>query len=248
MDTSPAFQRLVVTRLARVRRLLDQGRRDPQQVVPPLRRSFAEALAGWSEEFTNHWRAIQAAEEAGQHGLSRSGPDQYSKYVARSIAATYLLAELGDHQSLPLMLKCYQMHVFGEPAPSMYAPVPPALTLYAMHRLVLSFPEEQLTDEARLVREDYLQLAECLPPPEVITVTRNWAAYYDESDPRVTVFDPKGRVLSGEPTMEMVVHAYVFTDGEEISNPEGRVSDRADALFRELRRFVETSYAGANRP
>lgn len=249
-DMSAAFQRLVVVRLARVRKLLDEGRADPKRVVSPLQFSFEEALAGWPKAAANRRRRWEALEKKGG-AFNLSEPDQFSKYQVRSLAATYLLAELGDHQSLPLMLKCYKMHddyLKSPPAVFAYAPVPPALTLYAMHRLISSFPEEQLNAEARQVRENYLQLAKCLPPPEKETVTKSWSANYDESDPRIRIFDPKGKVLQGEAKMEMAVYPYQFTDGTKISDVEGKVSERAELLFKELGRFVEAAYPGAKFP
>lgn len=237
VNTSPAFQRLVVTRLGRVRRVLAEGRVNPQWVVPHLRRALEKALSVWPEAFRGHMRALEAA----KGGLSSHEPNQFDKCTMQALAGTYLLAELGDHESLPLILKGYKIHDYRK----MYAPVPPALTLYAMHRLVLSFPEEQLNAEARRIRDGYLQLAECLPPPHEINVTKSWYANYDESDPRITILDPERKVLLREPTMQMTVYPYRFTDGEKISHSDGiihPVSERAKLLFAELERFVKLVY------
>ncbi len=239
MNTSPAFQRLVVPRLARVRRVLAEGRVNPQWVVPHLRRALEKALSVWPEAFRDRMRALEAAK-----GLSNHEPDQFDKCTMRALAGTYLLAELGDHESLPLILKGYTIHDYRK----MYAPVPPALTLYAMHRLVLSFPEEQLNAEARRIRDGYLQLAECLPPPHEINVTKSWYANYDESDPRIAILDPERKVLLREPTMQMTVYPYRFPDGMKISDTEGKVSERAKLLFEKLERFVKVVYPDANLP
>ena len=162
--------------------------------------------------------------------------------MVRANAATYLLAELGDHESLPLLLKGYEIHGYPYSATEIYAPVPPALTLYAMHRLVQSFPEQKLNAEARALRNNYLEQAKCLGAPESIIVTKSWYSKYDESDPRIAILDRERRVLRDEPTMSMVIYPHRFTDGELVSNSEGKVSERAKLLFAELQRFVEAQY------
>lgn len=237
MNTKPGFQSLVVTRLARVRKALAQGRVNPQRVVPYLKLALEKSLAGWPEAFRDYQRELNTS--TGRRGGHE--PDQFHKYLAQALGASYLLAELGDHESLPLILKGYKIH----DSRWMYAPVPPALTLYAMHRLMLSFPEDQLDSEQREIRDHYLKLAECLPPPREITVTNSWYANYDESDPRIAIVDPQKKVLLREPTMQMAVYPHKFIDGEKVSDSDGRthpVSERAKLLFAELERFVKVVY------
>lgn len=231
----PAFQSLAVTRLARVRRVLAVGRDDPSRMVPHLRKAYEDSLILWPKAYWDMQRLLDAGEK--QRGLY-----QFDKCIVHSVAATYLLAELEDHESLPLLLKGYEIHGYPSSTTKIRAPVPPALTLYAMHRLVQSFPEEQLNAEARAVRDNYLEQAKCLRPPRDIIVTKSWYAKYDESDPRIAVLDREGKVLRDEPTMSMVVYPYRFTDGEPVSNADGKVFERAKMLFAELEKFIEAQY------
>lgn len=240
MNTSPAFQSLVVTRMARVRRILSEGRNDPKLVVPHLRKVYEDALTRWPKAIRDKLRALHAGRQPPRDPGNE--PDLGTKYETRAIAATYLLAELGDHESLPLLFKGYEIHGYPYSATEIYAPVPPAITLYAMHRLVQSFPEEKLNAEARNVRFNYLEQAKCLPPPRDILVTKSWYARYDESDPRIAVLDREKKVLRDEPTMSMVVYPHRFTDGKRISTSDGKVSERAKLLFTELEKFIKAQY------
>jgi hypothetical protein len=231
---SPDFVTQVVTRFARVRRLFAEGREDPQAVVPGLRRLFREALADWPAA----WEEFQARFKNGVAELTE--PDRYLKAEKRSLAATYILAEFGDHQALPLMLECYRIHDPGR----IMSPVAPGFTLYAMHRLVGSYPEEELSPEAWELREEYLRAAKVLPEAKEITVT-TWDAKYHESDPRLTVFGVKEIVASREPTMTMPLYPWRFTDGTATSDFNGQVSPKAKELFQHLERFVESVFPEA---
>jgi hypothetical protein len=104
-----------------------------------------------------------------------------------------------------------------------------------------SFPEEMLKTETRQIRDNYFEIAKCLPEPKILTVTKNWASTYDETDPRIQVLDPTRIVLTSEPRMEMLLYPYRFKDGERISDSDG-VSERGKKLFRELEMFVTVQF------
>jgi hypothetical protein len=106
-----------------------------------------------------------------------------------------------------------------------------------MHRLVSRYPEDELSDEGRRLRAEYLEAAAVMAPPKTVTVTR-WNADYDESDPRIQTMDPKGTVLKHQPGMEMVVYPGCFRDGSYMSDENGRIYDQANELFAILERFV----------
>ncbi len=242
---STPFNILVVTRLARVRRLLEEGRSHPEGIIPPLRRAFRESLDGFAEARREMMRVANEKRRLWKQGIRTPGKsefDEYYKLRARVLAATYVLTELGDHEALPMMVESYRIGYTG-----ISPPVPGGMTLYAMHRLVSSYPESELNAEARRLREEYLEAAKCLPPPREKTVTR-WNARYDESDPRVMIMDPKGVVLRKEPTMTLPVYPHRFTDRSLIASGMGRVYTRGEELFRQLERFVAAAFPRAEVP
>ena len=110
-----------------------------------------------------------------------------------------------------------------------------------MHRLVSSFPESRLSPNGRRLRQEYLsQALRILPPPRSVTVAA-WHADYDESDPRIVMFDPDRHVLRGQPTMKMAVYPFKFKDGSEIADVyEWDVLGKR--LFQLLEQFVEGVY------
>jgi len=150
----------VVTRLVRVRKLLEAGRRDRERVISILRPLFAEALEGYYEALAAERRKAKAA-----GGLFMEGTEELSMrevFAFRSLGATYILTELGDHESLPLLRQCYKMH--REYPGTKRSPVPQAMTLYAMSRLVSSYPEERLSAKARGLKEECVRASSILRP------------------------------------------------------------------------------------
>jgi hypothetical protein len=225
------LQMLVLTRLTRVRWLLELGRSDPCSVIPPLREAFRKAMIRFPEAHSEMVKFMVAGGGAGF-------PDEaYEIPRMQNIAGTYLLAELGDHDSLPILADSFRMSLN-----EMYYWVPSGTTLYAMHRLVLTYPESRLSEEARRLRQEYLDSAtKVLPPPREIQVTA-WNANYEESDPRISIMDPKRRVLTGQPRMTIPVYPWTFTDGTRISEFGGHTSEKAKELFGRLESFVNAAY------
>lgn len=226
-DVCTQSQVTVVTRLFRVRRLLAVGREDTEKVVPVLMRLTTEALDGWPQAHAVLWEKLGAP-----GGAKVSDSEPALQYTGRVRGSMYILAELGHHDALPLFLRtCRQ----GPPL-CRRPPVPPGYTLYAMHRLVSSYPESKLSAEARKLRQEYLQSAECLPEPREITVTR-WNAGYSESDPRIVVYDAEP-VLDRQPTMNLPIYPHYFTDHVLFDVD----TERANALLDKLEAFVRAAY------
>ena len=163
------------------------------------------------------------------------------------MAATYVLAELKDFESLPLLVDSYKaqdewIHKY-RPYPCLQVPVPPTISLYAMHRLVSAYPPERMTPEARGLHEAYMNWAnENLAPPIQFRGTA-WDATHDASDPMIRVADPKGVLLRGQRNMELVAYPHEFADGERIEGTtEPNVKERGRIWFDHMERFVEAAF------
>lgn len=236
-DSSEAcaeFQKRVVVRLMRVRKVLAYGREHPEEVVPTLRQLLRDSLLAWPatyEKRQQDWAdGIRTYEK----------PDAYLRSQKTCLAAAYILAELGDYQALPLLAHQYHIH-HPWPPPIIRAPVPPAITFYAMHRLASSHPRGALSSEAAQALDQYLAATECLPPPEETTVTV-WSADYSESDPRLLITRKKKEVLQGQSVMTMPVYPTQFKDGSDMQDSNGKTSKELDALFSKLDAFVRLAY------
>lgn len=134
---------------------------------------------------------------------------------------TYLLGELNNHNSLKFILEGYKkqrnwIEEYG--VGKMATPVPTPMTLYAMHRLAVTLPENKMDLQALAVRNAYLEWANrYVPEPEFIKVTA-WNADYDESDPYRRIVDPEGIVLTGQPSIHMPRYPCRLKDGTYFFN------------------------------
>ncbi|HUT28659.1 MAG TPA: hypothetical protein VMX13_02620 [Sedimentisphaerales bacterium] len=237
-ETCAEFQSRVVVRLMRVRRVLAYGRQHPEEVIPLLRKAFRESLVGWAAAF-------EKRQQDYANGINTYGePDVYARDQKSCLAATYILAELGDHQALPLLAHQYRIH-HPWPPPVFRAPVPPAMTLYAMHRLASSHPRDSLSPEAAQALEEYLTMAKCLSTSEEITATV-WDASYSESDPRLSISGKQQEVLQGQGTMTLARYPNQFTDGSDMQDSNGIKSQRLDLLFAKLDAFISLTYPNPN--
>lgn len=242
---SPEFANQLVIRLARVRRLLEEGRRNPEAVIGPLREAFEENLDRYPE-----------AERELLELLDR-GPvvdrGESSAHVARVtvLVATYVLSELGDQRALPLMLKAYKHHeqysdVKGLKRPPKQAPAAPATLLYGMHRLIAAAPEQDSNPEAREARTAYLTAASAvLPDVQTLEVT-SWNAQYDSFDPRIQAMKPlqgsSEAILQGQPTEEVVLWPWKDKAGTSLSDFNGTISPAAHDLLDKAERYIRLAF------
>ena len=237
MNMDPVGQAEIVVHLMRVRRLLEAGREAPEKVVPALRPLFADAVERWPaarDRMLEKW-----SKEDGM--LFPDDQDDWLQCEGRIRGATYLLAELSDYDSLPILVRAFKQNEFPN---GRRGALPPANTFYAIHRLVCSCPEERLSPRALRLRSEYLKVAKCVPEPHELTVTR-WSAQYAEDEPRIVIMDPQRRVLRHQPKMKMVIYPFQFTDGELISTSNGVIHERTWALFTRLEAFVRAVYPDA---
>ncbi len=226
------FDTLSVTRYARVRRILAKGRENPQLVVTQLWQQLHDSLEGWED-------ACRGREENYRNGVrTYSEPDAYIRAKSHCLTATYLLAELGYCDALPLLAKQYRGDFYPD---NKQPPVMPAMTLYAMHRLVSSYPEYSLSRGAKLILDEYLKAADCLPPPRKVKVTA-WDATYSESDPLIVATGQAGRGLAREKTMDLYVYPTEFTDGTNMHRSIWGKSERMNELFNKIEEFIDIVY------
>ena len=242
-ESNADYHSWVVPRVTRVRRLLEEGRAHPEEVVPVLRDVLGQAIDGWRAAWSEHARRLR---EEGSY--TSEDTDIYEQCKWRVRACTYLLAELDDYASLPLLARAYTLHKRemgpeGIPVGQM-GPCAPGNLLPMMHKLISQYPEGRLSGEARGLRNRYMEAARDVMfdvPYAPIRVLK-WSALYAEADPRLVVFDPEGRSIASEPTTTMTVYPAKFKDGEWISDVMGVTSDRAVSLYNGMVLFINAAY------
>jgi hypothetical protein len=241
-----------VVRMFRVRRLFEEGARSPEQVLPLLRQTYKEALDAWPSARADHLEAAgQAFRERG--GFTLSEPDAYNIANAKAVAMTYLLAELKDYDALPVLVEGYRLQArwMDELPPDAFTlvPVPTTMTLYAIHRLVRGMKPEGMSPAARTARQVYMDWAEKnLAEPTTLKGTA-WNSLYDESDPYLRIIDREGKVLAGEPSIELPVYPDTWKDGtfldgeDELGPVPMEIRDREKEWAKLLLTFAEATYS-----
>lgn len=223
MRGQPQSEARVLPLLFRVRRILEMGRKDPAPVVTALQRTFRRNLAEWP---AIHRAALKTHEQYANRAMFGDLP---KSILARNLArmqaavATYVLAELGSHASLPLLLEGYEKQVKWIDAIPVekyrwtpQCPVPPPLTLYAMHRLISTLPKSRIPASAAAEYDRYAAWsAKNLQKPFRFMGSRP-SASYDESDPRIRIMDPRGLLLDDQPKMELYTWPMQWTDGTDM--------------------------------
>lgn len=239
-ESNADYHSWVVPRVTRVRRLLEEGRAHPEEVVPVLREVLERSIEGWPAAWSEHARHLR---EEGSYKLADT--DAYMQCKWRVRACTYLLTELDDCDSLPLLARAYRLHKRQKVPKGITAgqmgPCAPGNLLPMMHKLISQYPEAGLSAEAGALRRRYIEKARDVMfdvPYAPIRVLR-WSALYEESDPRLVVFDPKGKSIASEPTTTMTV--YLWRSGP-INDAMGYISQAHTSLYDAMVPFINAAY------
>ena len=246
-DPQSAMRRLVHWPV--FRRLLEAGRKDRESITPILRTMLRKAVADWPDA---HQERAELWEKS-PNGFTLSGWTDYERVSVRALVATYLLAELGDHEFLPLLLDLHKRQTtwFAEFRCGSYDDrvlVPPTILLYAMHRLVISLPEDQLNQAARDLRQEYQRWAS-----KNLRRPFYWNGTKWDSAPEPSILESGQRPLiaevRGEPNIVLYAYPSRFKDGTTLR--DGELSTQFTAIgiewVREISRFVEVAYASNSR-
>jgi hypothetical protein len=223
------YWRLLAARLSRIRKILQQATDRPEQIVPVLMEKLENSADGF-EEIQIAWRH-EVAVSKGHLSLRR--PNEAMKRQVYASAATYLLAELGAREALPVMSKIYG-------SKDRFLPVSRLFLLYAMHLLAAEHPRDGLSADASRALDQYLDAAkDLLAKPEIIEVPA-WNALYDETDFRYKIL--RRNIIKDQPKISIRVYPESLKDYEDGLHPMLPVSEQIDALHSHLAKFIELAY------
>jgi hypothetical protein len=237
-------------RLRRVRRLLEIGAEDPALVTPLLRTTLMDVLEQWLP-------IVQEKMHPTKPARNQSEPDEWDKLTIRAIAATYLLGELKDYDALPLLNHAFLMQQGWVKTIERWgadqAPVPPAMSLYAMHRLIVQIPPDRILPQAAAARADYMIYA-AQNIPDAIVFKKSAA----NSDGGITYRElPPGAPVEERPftfhppppgpyRTDLVRYpVMLFRDGGEIQTESSLsqvLSDRAWDWHARMAAFIELNF------
>ncbi len=161
------FQAICVTRLTRVRKILALGRSQPETVIPLLREKLLYAIDGFQQARKAFDDMVKRSGGRWAEGTwAQSEPSELTKRQTWAAAAVYLLTELGDYESLPILTRMYQeMEGPINPAPYDYA-------VYAMYQLLKVHPRKGLNQQQLGAFEECLSTGKDLASPNTTTLLR----------------------------------------------------------------------------
>ena len=227
----------------RVRRLWEIGPTHPEMLTRAMHTALRDALAQWPVAFKDELALYDRA----TRGVCKDKPTLHDKIRMQATVATYLLAEYGGPQALPWIYESYvQQKRWIDAIPvDKYrwipqAPVPPPISLCAMHRLIAAYPSDDLSPQGQKARTDYVTWAgDHIPDPEIRQVV-SASSPIDDSDPMTRLMDPKGRVLEDAKKMPLPVYPTRFKDGGWMQKyPEAPyLTKRSEDWFNRLKAVI----------
>jgi len=201
-----------VSHLFRVRRLLALESKSPGALTDVMTKTYTKALDAWPAAYRD-W----TGRCYGNLAERRYEPLDVEKAEIQATVATYLLGESASPAALGALLDGYHRQETWvstwKRALRAQCPVPPAFTLYAMHRLVSAIPEGSLRPAARSAQGAYLSWAKDHIPSAAQARVSAWNAAYDESDMFRRTADPGNVLLRNQPKMVMRLYPRGFKDG-----------------------------------
>lgn len=199
---------VVVPRLARVRKILQELQEVPHKPSAKLKKMLVEAADGFEQLTKDVTRQAQEY-------LSKKSPsspvvkrDIERKKVMEAHVATYLLAEWSCCDALPIMVRVYDQE--GR------LPVPRLYLFYAMHLLATSHPQDSLSPDSKAALDKYLQATkDHVPAPHVFEFA-TWDSPNDELDLRRSLLrkDRAGANKKG-PTIRIRQYPVWFREYED---------------------------------
>jgi hypothetical protein len=225
MEGAYAHSRLYFPRLNRVKRILEQRAVDPAA----LEKALKDKLTWATKEFPKARRAeLEKLRESPIHAKEPSEADSCVTYGG---ACTYLFSEMRVQSALPLMLKIMER--------KSSVPVNRLFLFYAMHRLVVTHPNEHLSPDATQAQAAYLKSVTWLPPPERVSVA-SALALVDEGDLRHQLLGLDVGV-GREPHLEIEIFPALPMIEEDPRYGNSKVPQLKEPLAL-LKGFIERAY------
>jgi hypothetical protein len=222
----------MVCKMTRVRKLLDEARKNPELISSFLQ----EQLSTIAQEFPSIYEEYMQLlnNDAETTKLTFKELPEVDKQRLLSTTAIYVLSEINAYDSLPIMARLSTQRIQRSSDFAGNSQVNPKFLLYSMHRLIKQFPEGQLSGEAQRARTKYLSIAERIgiPDPKKIKVP-TWEAPYQEDDIRKvlpgTMFYAKD-----QPVIELTEYP-----------PLNKLSrQKVEHLLKNAKAFVDVAFPG----
>ncbi len=209
---------VIVSRMTRVRKLLEDARKNPAEVAAFLQKQITELVKDYPQQYTEF---LQNLDAAGPEGLRSKELSDHHKTRLLCTSAVYVLSQIGDTDSLETLAWLSEQ---GEAGKKNSWPVNPKFLFYAMHNIVQKSPGASLSGNSY----EYLEKTSALDIPDAKKIkVPSWNAFYHEGDFRRML--PGSRIdLSLQPTIEL----EIFPQLEHLN------AKTAESLLTDLRQLV----------
>lgn len=235
---------LSITKMARVRRIIQEFGAKPATVIPKLESMLSNAANGYAEcyeKFDTEGRRRIINDESQVKPFPLR--DEYFRREVNAQVATYLLSEFHSFDSLPLMNRVYE-----QPG---HLPVPRLYLFYAMHVLLLEYPIASLNDASRAARDVYLASTnQDVPRPVTVSVPA-WNATVDDGDIRASIL--KQDIGLGQmPQIRLREYPFALSEYDDfwgLKVTDGykmNLAPKVHEWHKLMKRFFETQYTIKN--
>lgn len=156
----------------------------------------------------------------------------------RTRSAAYLLVELGDFGSLPILLR-YFRHEQDNPEVHIRIrrpPIPRVFTFALMHELVCDHPLESLSPESVQLRNDYLALTKTLPRATIVEMP-DWRKDINWDFGGMVPLDANNPVDKAK----IGLHVY-HKEFRRLEMPGGYPRPEVEPLIQSLEKFIHSAY------
>jgi len=209
---------VIVSKMTRVRKLLEDARENPNEVAAFLQEQLRELAKDYPQQYTKFLKELN---EAGPDGLHTKQLPEHSRTRLLCTAAVYVLSQIRVDNALPTLA---WLSTQGEPGKEISCPVNPKFLFYAMHNIIQKSPRASLSGNSY----EYLEKTKAMNIPDAkrIKVT-TWNAHFHEDDFRRML--PENKLdISIQPTIEL----------ERFPSLDNLSTRKAESLLAELRDLI----------
>ena len=181
---------IMIRSMTRARRLMELAKENPDENARFLENQINEI----GSNYDLHRSEFLKLARSNSLPVIIKELNQFQQDTIHLTIAIYLLSEINAYQSLPAMLNLsksgnVRRQNWGDDAfypDNENFPVNPQFLIYSMHRLVVNYPENLLSEQALQARTEYLKKADELHVslPRTVSVA-TWDSPYKEDDYRL---------------------------------------------------------------
>jgi len=210
LQGNPASEVYHIMQASKTLRLISLALQDRHGIGTTLETTMAQDLEKWPAAYRDELNLWKASEPA--NAIKKTGWSTHDILREKIEESTYVMGEIGYWEGLKGLVETYKkQRTWVEAAPEdkyqyiPQCPVPPPMSLYAMHLMIVAYPDSKLSENAIMLKKEYL----------------TWAAAHLPTSTEYRVVAKEVPELAAEPAPAYpveTVHEWptAFKDGKEM--------------------------------